>query len=36
MLQSLVILYVEHALAEKIKFHKITSDFADKVPAIAD
>ena len=29
-LQSLAILYVEHALARKIKYDKIISDFADK------
>jgi len=36
MLQSLAILYAEHALARKIKYDKIFSDFADKVPPIAD
>jgi len=29
-LRSLVILYAEHALARKIKYDKIISDFADK------
>jgi len=28
--QSLAILYVEHALARKIKYDKIISDFADE------
>jgi len=32
MLQSLVILYAEHALARKIKYCKVFSDFADKSP----
>jgi len=32
MLQSLAILYDEHALARKIKYDKIISDFVDKSP----
>jgi len=37
MQQILAILYVEHALARKIKYDKIFSDFADNiVPSIAD
>jgi len=32
MLQSLAILYAEHALARKIKYDKIVSDSADKSP----
>jgi len=32
MLQSLAILYPEHALARKIKYDKIFRDFADKSP----
>jgi len=32
MLQSLAILYAEHALARKIKYDKIFSAFADKNP----
>jgi len=32
MLQSLAILYVEYALARKIKYDKIISDFEDKSP----
>jgi len=33
MLESLAILYAEHALARKIKYDKIFSDFSDKSPA---
>jgi len=32
MLQSLAILYAEYALARKIKYNKIFSDFANKSP----
>jgi len=32
MLQSLAIIYAEHALARKIKYDKIFSDFEDKSP----
>jgi len=32
MLQSLAILYTEHALARKIKYDKIFSNIADKSP----
>jgi len=32
MLQSLDILYIEHALARKIKYDEIISDFTDKSP----
>jgi len=33
MLQSLAIVHAKHALARKIKYDKIFSDFADKSPA---
>jgi len=32
MLQSLAILYAEHALSRKIQYDKIFIDFADKSP----
>jgi len=32
MLQNLATLYAEHALARKIKYNNIFSDFADKSP----